>query len=265
MKTSQKLLLAVAYSTLLAGAATAQVTSSFLGNGNSGFGGVIGTGNLTISSFADGNLTFSLAKGAGDFNDAIVIYIDSVTGGFGNTTSFNDQQDSLRSAISAASGGNTGLDANTRSIIQFNTGFNADYAIALNNSFGGLWKLAAGGNGSLTYNSSVDLSPIGSNSSATYGFYTNVSNIGLTANSGENFKFVATYLNAGNSFTSNETLGFSIAGGNPGNGAIGSYPTTIATSEYTFFTIPEPSTYALIALGAAFVLWRVRRRVTSGA
>jgi hypothetical protein len=265
MKTPQKLLLTVAFSTLLAGAASAQVTSSFLGNGNSGFGGVIGTGNLTVSSFADGNLTFSLVKGAGNFTDAVVIYIDSVSGGFGNTTSFNDQQDPLRSAISGASGGTTGMDANTRSILQFNTGFNADYAIALNSEYGGLWQLAAGGNNSLVFNSGVNLTPTGTQTNTSYGFNTNVSNIGLSANSGESFKFVATYLNAGNSFRSDEAIGFNIAGDNPGNGGIGNYPTTTATSESTFTTIPEPSTYALIALGAAFLLWRVRRRVTSGA
>jgi hypothetical protein len=40
-----------------------------------------------------------------------------------------------------------------------------------------------------------------------------------------------------------------------------------ASDQYfnSLTVVPEPSTYALIALGAAFVLWRVRRRVASEA
>jgi hypothetical protein len=79
----------------LSSSALAQVNTNQLynGNGNSGFGGVIGTGTLNISNNDTGNLAFTLNKGAGSFNDAIVLYIDSVAGGFGDTLSFNDQAD----------------------------------------------------------------------------------------------------------------------------------------------------------------------------
>jgi hypothetical protein len=33
-------------------------------------------------------------------------------------------------------------------------------------------------------------------------------------------------------------------------------------SPGTAATVPEPSTYALIALGVAFLLWRLRRKVS---
>ena len=257
----KKLLIAAVASIALSSGAFAQSTNvSFNGNGNSGFGGVIGTGSLNISNNAAGNLAFTLTKGAGSFNDVIVLYIDSVTGGFSDTLSFNDQQDTLRQAISGASGGTTGIEANTRSIVTFNTGFTADYAIALNNGFAGLWGLVSGGNNSLTFVTAANLTPTGTGTSATYSWDINVTNIGLTANSGQSFKFVGTYLNGGNSFRSDEALGFGISGGNPGNGVPPSYVSTTATSEFTFETVPEPSTYALLGLAATALGAHVIRR-----
>jgi len=257
----KKLLLAVVLSVALSTGAFAQTTNSFNGNGNGGFGGVVGNSSLEIVSLADGTLNFTWTRGTGNFNDALVIYIDSVAGGFGDTLSFNDQADPLRRAISGASGGTTGLDANTRSIVTFNTGFTADYVFAANTGFGGLWTLTSGGNNSLIFNTATGFAPTGDNAAATYTWSFNVADIGLTANSGESFKFVGTYLNADNSFRSDEAFGFSIAGGNPGAGGIGNYPNTIATSEFTFQTIPEPSTYAMLILGAAaFGGYALRRR-----
>ena len=246
----------------LSSSALAQVNTNQLynGNGNSGFGGVIGTGTLNISNNDTGNLAFTLNKGAGSFNDAIVLYIDSVAGGFGDTLSFNDQADPIRQGISGASGGTTGADANTRSIVTFNTGFTANYAIALNNGFAGLWGLTNGGNNSLTFIAGANLAPTGTATSATYTWNINVTDIGLTINSGQTFKFVGTYLNPDNSFRSDEALGFSISGGNPGAGGIGNYPNTIAASEFSFQTVPEPSTYALLGLAATALGVHVIRR-----
>jgi len=257
----QILIAAIASIALSSGAFAQSTNVTFNGNGNSGFGGVIGTGTLNISNNTAGNLAFTLTKGAGDFNDAIVLYIDSVTGGFGSTLDLNDQADGLRQAISGASGGSTGIEANTRSIVTFNTGFTADYAIALNNGFAGLWQLASGGNNSLTFIAGANLLPTpATNNSPTYTWNINVTDIGLTANSGQSFKFVGTYLNAGNSFRANEAIGFDIVGNNPGAGGIGSYPNTVATSEFTFQTVPEPSTYALLALAATALGAHVVRR-----
>ena len=258
----KKSLIAAVASIALTTGAFAQTSTNQLynGNGNSGFGGVIGTGTLNVSNNNTGNLAFTLTKGAGGFNDAIVIYIDSTTGGFTDTLSFNDQGDPLRQGISGASGGSTGIDANTRSIVTFNSGFTANFAIALNNGFAGLWGLASGGNNSLPFITSANLSPTGTATSATYTWNINVTDIGLTANSGESFKFVGTYLNANNSFRSDEAFGFGISGGNPGNGGIGSYPNTVATSEFSFQTIPEPSTYALLGLAATALGAHVIRR-----
>ena len=259
----KKSLIAAVASIALSSGAFAQVTNTFNGNGNTGFGGAVGTSSLQVVSLADGTLNFTWTRGTGNFNDALVLYIDSTSGGFADTLGFNDQADPLRQAISGASGGTTGIDANTRSTVTFNTGFTANYAFAADTGFGGLWTLASGGNNSLIFNTATGFAPTGSATAATYSWSFNASSIGLTANSGESFKFVGTYLNSGNSFRANEALGFNIAGGNPGAGGIGSYPNTIASSEFTFQTIPEPSTYALLGLAAtglgAHVLRRRRR------
>jgi len=245
----------------LSSASVAQTTSQvYSGNGNSGFGGVIGTGSLSVTNNTAGNLVFTLTKGSANFNDALVLYIDSIAGGFIDTLSFNDQADLLRQAISGASGGSTGIDANTRSIISFNNGFTANYAIALDQNFAGLWQLNSGGNNSLAFVTAANLIPTATATSATYTWNINVTDIGLTANSEQSFAFVGTYLNASNSFRSNEAIGFSIGSINPGNGGIGSYPNTIATGEVTFQTVPEPSTYCMALAGLACAGYLVRRR-----
>ena len=224
---------------LPAGAAT------YSGNGNTGFGGPIGLGSLTLS---DNGTTISgtLTKGPNGFNDALVLYIDSVSGGFTDTSGFADAGDGLRKAISGFDGG-----AN-RSTLTMPSGFLPDYAIALgpapSESFGGLWQLANGGNNSLGFISSVNLNPAGNSSSASYTFSFDVSQIGLTPDNGQSFRLLGSYI-SNSGFRSDEAV--------PGNvsGAQGWNPFT-GTAEATYTTVPEPSSTALLfgltALGAAF-------------
>ena len=78
----------------------------YSGNGNTGFGDVFGsTGSIQINDNGT-TLTFKLNKGAGSLNDDMVIYIDSKTGGFSDTSTFNDTADDLRKAISGYDGFN---------------------------------------------------------------------------------------------------------------------------------------------------------------
>ena len=113
------------------------------GNGNTSFGGAVGNGTLTLSD--DGtNISGTLAVG-GSMNDVLVLYIQSGTGGFADTSGFNDQGDSCRQAIS-------GVSASGRSLLTFASGVQPNYAIALAPAAagtGGLWQLANGGNNSL--------------------------------------------------------------------------------------------------------------------
>ena len=184
---------------------SAQVT--YNGNGNTGFGGVLGNGNFSISD--DGTeVTITFTKGPDNFNDALVIYIDSESGGFSSTANFTDSGDELRRAIS-------GFDGGTRSTVNFPEGFEADHAIAAKpNNFGGLWSLV--NNGSHVFTASVDLNPNNTNSNATYTMKFDFSEINSSAGS-NSFKFVATYLNPNsNLFRSDEAIGDGISSGNPG-------------------------------------------------
>src|SRR6476620_6658547 len=166
----------------LAFSATSILASTYSGNGNSGFGGPIGLGSLTLT---DNGTTISgtVNKGPNGFNDVLVLYVDSTGGGFGDTSGFADGADGLRKAISGFDGG-----AN-RSLLTFK-GMAPDYAIALgpaSDNFGGLWQLANGGANSLNFISSVNLNPTGNNNSSTYTFSFNASQIGLTPNSSATF------------------------------------------------------------------------------
>src|SRR5436190_1855897 len=129
MKTSFNLTLAALLISLCLSASAA----TYSGNGNSGFGGPIGLGSLTLT---DNGTTVSgtVNKGPNGFNDVLVIYIDSVAGGFANTSGFADGADGLRRAISGFDGGGN------RSLMTFASGFLPDYAIALgpsSDNFGG--------------------------------------------------------------------------------------------------------------------------------
>src|SRR5205823_11600569 len=118
-------------------------------------------------------------------------YIDSIPGGFTDTSYFADGADGLRKAISGFDGG-----AN-RSLLTMGGGFLPDYAIALgpaSENFGALYQLNNGGNNSLNFISSVNLNPTGNNNSPTYTFSFDVRQIGFTPGSGATFALFGTYL-----------------------------------------------------------------------
>ena len=239
---------------LMAASAPATIVSGTIGNGNSGFGGVLGTGSISIDNTSSGALTFTFTKGSGALNDAVVLYIQSGTATtFTTTANFTDRGtlpsvDQLRQAIS-------GFDGTNRSTLNF-TGLSPNYAIAFGASagtqFGGLWQLAD--NGSFPFIASMNLTPISSTTSATYTLTANVSNIGLTPNSGESFRYVATYLNASNAFRSNEAFGSGFGGSNAG------YTTVTIGSPVEVVTVPEPDTVLMLGLGVVSMIPLLRRR-----
>lgn len=178
----KKLLLAAV---LLAGQAYGQ--STYSGNTKTGFGGTIGNGSLVIAeSGTDIVLTLTLGPSTA-FNDKLVIYFDSKTGGFSNTNNMTDQSDQGRGAISGNWAGNA-------SEVNFPAGFGADYALAWDASGSGLFELAEGGNNSLNF-----ISYVGASLTRTIP----KSALGITGTA--SFKFVATYVSS-TVYRSNEAL-----------------------------------------------------------
>lgn len=233
-------------SLVLGVAACPSLTSAaiYTGNGNTGFGDVIGNGSLELTSVGT-DINATLTIGAGDLNDALVLYLDTTAGGFATTSTFDDNSDGLRQAISGLN-----FDGTNRAVVDFAAGFGADFAIALDNGFAGLWGLSE--TGSHNFVTALGLSPTGDPSAPTFNFTVGLSSLGLTP--GDSFDFVGTYLNGGAGFRSDEAFGPGIVAGNPGQGTIA------FTGSNTFVTaIPEPSSYlALTAIAVAG--WAVRRR-----
>lgn len=208
---------------------------------NSGFGNIIGSSStMYIDSDTLGNLNIGFSFGGGTWNDAIVIYIDSTGGGFADTSGFTDTSDPLRGAISGLDGGNP----DNRSTLVFASGFEADYAIAMNSGFAGLWQLQNGV--AHTFAASADL--VNPNVS-TPEIEISLSDIGL--NVGDSFRYVATYVST-TGFRSDEYHGVAQQSFTQG------WEThTLASGDFnTFQTIPEPGTMAFMALGAAGLLYR---------
>jgi uncharacterized protein (TIGR03382 family) len=220
--------------------ASALAAATYSGNGNSGFGGPIGLGSLTLTD--DGTtVSGTVNKGPNGYNDVLVLYIDSIGGGFSDTSGFADGNDGLRKAISGFDGGTN------RSLMTF-TSMSPDYAIALgpqSDSFGGLWQLANGGGNSLNFINSMNLSPTGNNNSPTYTFSFNLADIGITPNSGASFKILGTYT-SNSGYRSDEA----VAGNDLGTQGWNPF---VQTASVTYTTVPTPGVLALLGLGGVVV------------
>ncbi|MEM6315632.1 MAG: hypothetical protein AAF743_16210 [Planctomycetota bacterium] len=211
---------------------------------NGGFGDVIGTSSsFFVDSDSAGNINIGILS-SGTFGDAAVIYIDAAPGvGLNSTATIEDTSDPGRSAISGDAGSN-------QSEITFAPGFGADFAIAIDTGFAGLFRINA--DGSLTFVDSANRNASDANNTE---IDFNLSEIDLTP--GDSFDFVATYLNSSNAFRSDEFVGVASSTIGPGN--IGQNPVTLGTMDFATFTaIPEPLT--ALAGGGLLGLVALRRR-----
>ena len=262
MKTPQKLLLTVAFSTLLAGAVSGQIASDNAGNPaysggwNNGSNGGSGFGAWIFSST---NGTGSGGVFIGDPSAAGISGMSATSFGFyANPLGSEANAGVSRPLSSALQAGQTfsfqwGLNWDSDSPTS-NRGFNLRAGetellnLNMSNSsvvtIEGSPMFSAYGTQAFTVNfeqvteSSIRVYGVGRNGTETY----DNTFTGLTG-AADNFAF---YFNAT---------------------SVPSEPNQANRQMYVnnLSVVPEPTTYALIALGAAFVLWRVRRRVTSGA
>lgn len=251
----------LAATTLLAPlAAQAQTTQTYAGNGATGFGGNLGNGALTVSDNGTGSVTFTLAPHNG-LGNAAVVYIDSQTGGFTDTSSFTDNGDGGREAIA-------GFNANnpSRTLASFSPGFAADYAIAFEDNFVGLFALAPVGNNAFNFIT-------GSPTNATpYTLTVSAAQLGITGG-GDRFNFVGSLISQ-TAYRSNETLGTSVTTpGSAGDAPNAGFNGTTTFSSFDTFAgtpaaAPEPAPFAvlgMIGVGLGALLLTARRRAASAA
>jgi len=189
-----------------------QVT--FNGNNNDGFGGAVGESEMEFND--DGTtVTVNFTKGTtGNLNDMMVIYISTgVVGRQSITFDDNDQNDESRRAITNAFG----------SEIVFPAGFEANYAIAINEDFGGLFSIPEPGEGDIGNGDLLFVKGVGAPDnagSASFTFSFDWDDIGLS--SSDPFGFVVTYGNPSGGdnndamFSSDEGYGEGIPTPNPG-------------------------------------------------
>lgn len=224
--------------TLLFAAAAPASAAVIAGNGNTQFGGAVGTGSLDVS-FNDqsGEIDITFTRGSGNLDDALVLYLDSRSGGFADTATLADTGDPGRSAISGFSGTN-------RSVVNFAPGFEADFAVAIDAGFSGVFELTQPSFGFVTGTGNSG------NSQPTYTVSIPTLALGLTT--GDTLSVVGTYLNAGNSFRADEAFGDGVPAGNPGFNSI-------TFSNSLSIVIPEPASLGLLAAAAPLMLRRRSR------
>jgi hypothetical protein len=248
---------------LLASAAVAslsgsvQAAATYNGNGATGFGGAVGNGSVSISDTAS-SMTVTFNRGlSGNMDNDLVLYLDTVPGGFADTSQFSDTADGGRTAISGFNSGNP-----SRTLVTFAPGFQADYAISIENSFIGVFGLAAGGNGSLNYLFGQGQSGVDSDASYSITLTAaQMASIGLIAGSGQSFAFVGSE-DSDTAYRANETIGASVTVPGDGSGNAGfanpqSFPGSL---NYQLVGAPEPSTLALLGVFGAGGLLAARRR-----
>lgn len=261
MKTPQKFLLAVAFSTLLAGAATAQIASD--NAGNYGTSGNWTNGSNRGSGF--GAWTFSSTNGTGA--GGVFIGDPSAAGILGmSATSFGFYANPLGSGANAEVSRPFSSALQAGQTFSFQWGLNWDSDSPTSNRG---FNLRAGGTQLLNLNMSNSsvVTIQGSPMFSAYGMQAftvnfeqvSVSSIrvyGVGRNGTETYDNTFTGLSAA---ADNFAFYFNAT-------SVPSDPNQANRQMYVnnLSVVPEPTTYGLIALGAAFVLWHMRRRPSTG-
>ncbi len=203
-------------------AATSAQAVNFAGNGNTGFGGSVGNGTLSVTD--DGtNITVTITlDGANMGGNGVALYIDTGTGGFASTAGFNDASDGGHSVVS-------GYSSSGQSVMTFTNGFSPSYAVSIGDGYPSLYKLANGGNGSFTYLTGEGTTP--------YSFTFPAADLGLTPGVPAAIRIFGSLISQ-SGYRSTEA----IAGNDYGPFGQGWYPfTQTAYVTYNFDAPPTPS------------------------
>ena len=215
-----------------------------------GRAGVVGSGTLSMSN-STSTVYAGFNKGTGSFTDNLVMFIDSVPGGYTTTSVFSDHANPQETAISGYSV--------SRSIANFAPGFGADYAIVVGvNNGAAIYQLVNDGTGPhVQLIRTITLGPPGDPNAPQFYWQFDWTDIGLPRGNTNFFKFETSLIsmNGYRFLQSFEGL----------TGAEG-YNTITFTNYDTYGVqpIPENTTAALGVFGAvaaiASVVARFRKR-----
>ena len=193
-----------------------------------GFGQHLGQGTqLGFESDAIGGSSVVLSGSTyscSGVNDVVVMYLDTQAGGFANTNGFTDVADVHRRAISA-----TGFGGELAHI-DFAPGFEADYAIAWNSSFAGLWQLSDSGAHVFVAALTQQYDDIGASCDLEVSGF-DLGMLGLAP--GDSLDFVATLINGDSAFRSDEFHG--VASTTVPSGNVGANGLALAAGDFSTF------------------------------
>ena len=197
------------------------------------------------------NLSFTFTRGSGSFNDFLVIYFDSTTGGATSLPATGE--------VGSPFSGRRAISNEYGSGVSFSGGFASDFAFALKtngSTSNHLFTTPSGANANtLGFVATAAVTNFGNATAATYSWSISLASLGL--NAGDSVDFVTTYLNpndgggADASFRSNESFVTDLGTTNPG------YSGVTFSSFQTYTTVPEPAAALLGSLG---LLGLLRRR-----
>ncbi|HSH01404.1 MAG TPA: Ig-like domain-containing protein [Anaerolineae bacterium] len=190
---------------------------------------VIGAGSsLYLDSDINGNLNIGLLTGGGSLDHFVVIYIDTLPGGFNSTNTLGDPTSPERAAA-------TGIPLNPgpAADLTFAPGFEADYALVFNQTQASLFTLMPG-----NLPAPLILGYNGGNTAPIEIDGLTLANLGLIP--GSSFTYIATYINIFNpsgAFRYNQFHGVDATTPLPNApGHPGSTPVTLNAGDFNTFT-----------------------------
>lgn len=215
-----------------------------------GAAGVIGSGTLSMSNSIS-TVYVGLNRGPGSFTDNLVMFIDSVPGGYTGTSGFSDRGSALETAISGYGSG--------RSVANFAPGFAADYAIVVGVNNGcGVYQLVTDDLGTHAVPLRIfNIAPPGDPNAPQFWWQFDWSEIGLPRANTNFFKFETSLISQ---------YGYRYLQSFEGFTGVQGYNTVNFTNYDTYGVppIPETTTTALAIFGgaaaSASLITRFRRR-----
>jgi hypothetical protein len=215
-----------------------------------GAAGVIGSSTLSMSNSIS-TVYVGLNRGSGSFTDNLVMFIDSVPGGYTTTSGFPDRANPLETAISGYSSG--------RSTANFAPGFAADYAIVVGVDNGcGVYQLVTDDLGThVVQLRTFNIAPIGEPNAPQFWWQFDWSEIGLPRANTNFFKFETSLISQ---------YGYRYLQSFEGFTGVQGFNTVTFTNYDTYGVppIPEATTSALAIFGvvaaSASLITRFHRR-----